>query len=69
MGSALHALRTCLFTDSLTHSLTLSHMPDDEVGRALYSAHNNIGSIHKKNESHEIKVVINKIGLGNRIKR
>ena len=60
MGSALHALRTCLFTDSLT----LSYMPDDEVGRALYSAHNNIGSIHKKkNESHEIKVVIKKLDL------
>ena len=40
VGSAVHALRTCLFTDthSLTHSLTHSYMPDDIVSRALYSA-------------------------------
>ena len=36
MGSAVHALRTCLFTD--THSLTESYMPDDIVGRAPYRA-------------------------------
>ena len=31
VGSAVHALRTCLFTD--THLLTHSYMPDDIVGR------------------------------------
>ena len=33
VGSALHALQTCLFTD--THSRTHSYMPHDVVGRAL----------------------------------
>ena len=33
---AVHALRTCLFTD--THSLTHPYMPNDIVGRALCSA-------------------------------
>ena len=55
MGSAVHALRTCLLW-TLTHSLT--HIPEDKVGRALYSAHTNIRAIYKKNEKHEIKVVI-----------
>ena len=36
VGSAVHMLRTCLFTD--THSLTHSYIPDDIVGGALYSA-------------------------------
>ena len=52
-------------THSLAHLLThsLTHIPGDKVGRALYSAHTNIRAIHKKknfkkNERHEIKVVI-----------
>ena len=47
-------------THSLAHLLTrsLTHIPGDKVGRALYSAHPNISAIYKKNERHEIKVVI-----------
>ena len=42
VGSAVHALWTCLFTDTL--SLTHSYMPDDIVGRALHIAHTHNGS-------------------------
>ena len=36
VGSAVHPLRTCLFTE--LWKLTHSYMPDDIVGRAQYSA-------------------------------
>ena len=36
VGSAVHTLLTCLFTD--THTLFHMYMPDNIVDRALYSA-------------------------------